>query len=82
MPELVPPDLLRPLRDLASWLASIPAPGMIVGGVAVPLAGKPRFTQDNDGLLDSHPDANLDVVRRWVREFATATRDVGIAARF
>lgn len=37
------------------------------------IAHRPQDMQDIEGLLDAHPDANLDSVRKWVREFATAT---------
>jgi len=56
-----------------------------VGGVSVRLprvedllimkaiAHRPQDMQDIEGLLDAHPEADLDAVRKWVREFATAT---------
>jgi len=56
-----------------------------VGGVSVRLprvedllimkavAHRPQDMQDIEGLLDAHPGANVEDVRRWVREFATAT---------
>jgi hypothetical protein len=28
--------------------------------------------EDIKGLLHAHPDADLSIVRQWVREFATA----------
>jgi hypothetical protein len=28
--------------------------------------------RDIEGLLDVHPDADIDRVRRWVREFSVA----------
>lgn len=37
------------------------------------IAHRPQDMQDIEGLLDAHPEANLDSVRKWVREFATAT---------
>lgn len=57
----------------------------VVGGVSVRLprvedllimkavAHRPRDLQDIEGLLDAHPEADVDSVRRWVREFAAAT---------
>lgn len=56
-----------------------------IGGVSVRLpqiedllimkavAHRPQDMQDIEGLLDAHPDADVETVRRWVREFATAT---------
>ncbi|MGQ0835084.1 MAG: nucleotidyl transferase AbiEii/AbiGii toxin family protein [Gammaproteobacteria bacterium] len=37
------------------------------------VAHRPQDLQDIEGLLDAHPDANVDAVRQWVREFATVT---------
>ena len=57
---------------------------MIVDGVAASILGRPRATRDKaiaqrpqdlrdiEGLLDVHPDANVEHVRQWLREFATA----------
>lgn len=36
------------------------------------VAQRPQDLRDIEGLLDSHPDADLEHVRRWVREFSTA----------
>jgi hypothetical protein len=56
-----------------------------VGGVSVRLprvedllimkavAHRPRDMQDIEGLLETHPDADVNSVRRWVNEFAQAT---------
>jgi hypothetical protein len=56
-----------------------------IGGVLVSLprvedllimkavAHRPQDMQDIDALLDTHPDVDLDAVRRWVGEFAVAT---------
>jgi hypothetical protein len=49
--ERVPATLLAPLADLAKWLEISHAQGVIVGGVAVSLLGRPRFTQDIDALV-------------------------------
>lgn len=35
-------------------------------------AHRPKDMEDIKGLLDAHPDADLDSVRQWVREFAAA----------
>lgn len=37
------------------------------------VAHRPRDLQDIEGLLDAHPEADVDSVRTWVREFAAAT---------
>jgi hypothetical protein len=36
------------------------------------IAGRPQDLRDIEGLLDVHPDADIDRVRRWVREFSVA----------
>jgi hypothetical protein len=36
------------------------------------IACRPQDLRDIEGLLDVHPDVNIDRVRQWVREFATA----------
>lgn len=36
------------------------------------IADRPQDLRDIEGLLDVHPGVNIDRVRRWVREFATA----------
>ncbi|MGQ0833358.1 MAG: nucleotidyl transferase AbiEii/AbiGii toxin family protein [Gammaproteobacteria bacterium] len=36
------------------------------------IAQRPQDLRDIEGLLDVHPHANLDHVRQWIREFATA----------
>ncbi len=35
-------------------------------------AHRPKDMEDIEGLLDVHPDANLEFVRRWLREFSIA----------
>lgn len=37
------------------------------------VAQRPRDLIDLEALLDTHPEADLDRVRQWVREFAVAT---------
>lgn len=44
-------SLKSPLRDLLSWLKAAKAKGVIVGGVAASLLGRPRFTRDVDVLV-------------------------------
>jgi hypothetical protein len=51
MSEKLPAFLLVALADLGTWLQAIPAQAMIVGGVAVSLLSRPRFTQDIDALV-------------------------------
>jgi hypothetical protein len=46
---LVP--LLAALRDLVAWFQDAPTPGMVIGGVAASLLGRPRVTRDIDALV-------------------------------
>jgi hypothetical protein len=36
------------------------------------VAQRPQDLRDIEGLLDVHPEADVERVRAWVREFATA----------
>ena len=52
MPE--PTDLtplLAVLRDLAAWLKAGKVPGVVIGGLAASLLGRPRLTRDVDALV-------------------------------
>ncbi len=42
---------MRVLRDLAAWLRDTKVAGVLVGGVAVSLLGRPRTTRDVDVLV-------------------------------
>lgn len=46
------------------------------------IARRPKDLEDIRGLLAAHPDADLAAVRRWVREFATATGMSDMLAEF
>jgi len=43
--------LLAALGDLAAWWQSENVPGLVIGGVAASLMGRPRLTRDVDGLV-------------------------------
>jgi hypothetical protein len=43
--------LLEALRDLVRWLESEHVPGVVVGGVAASILGRPRMTRDIDALV-------------------------------
>ena len=47
--------LVAALRDLLAWWQAQQARGMVIGGVAASLLGRPRLTRDVDGLV-SLPD--------------------------
>lgn len=43
--------LLRTLRDLADWFSETRVPGVVTGGVAASILGRPRTTRDVDGVV-------------------------------
>jgi len=47
----LPDGLIAAAGALTAWLADADAPGIIVGGVAASLLGRPRMTQDVDALV-------------------------------
>lgn len=59
--------LLIVLRDLVAWLRAKQTPGIVIGGVAASVLGRPRFTQDVDALI------LLDNVA-WAEFLFTGTR--------
>ena len=59
--------LVAALRDLASALNEIPAPSMIIGGIAVIAAGVPRETIDIDATLLGRAVRLEDVVDTLAR---------------
>jgi len=59
--------LVAALGDLAAALAEIPAPSMIIGGIAVIAAGVPRETIDIDATIlgrSVRPEEVIDVLGR------------------
>ena len=73
MSESLQPALQAPLTDLARWLAATGIDAVLVGGVAVSLLSRPRFTQDIDALAWL-PQS------RWAAAIAAAA-DFGIVPR-
>jgi hypothetical protein len=76
-------SLLAALRDLVAWLQATHVSGVVIGGVAASLLGRPRVTRDVDAVVlldESHWDAflaagtqfDLRQIRRWVHEFSAA----------
>ncbi len=39
------------LQDFISWLRAEGVPGIVIGGVAASILGRPRVTRDIDGLI-------------------------------
>jgi len=74
MPEL---EHLFPLqsalRDLVEWLNAFPVRGVIIGGVAASILGRPRATQDVDAVV-------LIDDARW-SDFLASGEQFGISSR-
>ena len=68
---LVP--LLGTLRDLVAWLKANRTQGLIIGGVAASILGRPRVTRDVDALV-------LLDEKDW-NEFLSAGTEFGFVAR-
>jgi hypothetical protein len=49
-PQYLAP-LLAVLRDLTAWLKAGQVPGVVIGGLAASLLGRPRLTRDVDALV-------------------------------
>ena len=65
--------LVAALRALTGWLNALPAPAVVVGGVAASLLGRPRFTQDIDALILLPESAWADALTR-ASDFHLAVR--------
>lgn len=57
-------------HDLGGVLVKLPAVEDLL--IMKAIAQRPQDLRDIEGLLDAHPDADVDVVRKWVREFSNA----------
>lgn len=71
MDQLAP--LLATLSDLVRWWEAEQVPGLIIGGVAASVLGRPRVTRDVDGLVWLEPN-------RW-EAFLTAGAAFGFLPR-
>ena len=58
------------IHDIAGIRVRLPSVEDLMVMKAV--AHRPKDLQDIEGLLAAHPTVDLNVVRRWVREFANA----------
>jgi len=70
---------VAPLRDLVHWWKSVRAQGIVIGGLAVALLGRPRVTRDIDALVlleEEHWPAFLDAGR----QFGFAPREADVLA--
>jgi hypothetical protein len=68
--------LVLPLLALADLLADTHLKGMIIGGVAAGLLGRPRFTADVDAVILLDP-GQIRVVPSGMRRGRLLTEDLG-----
>jgi Nucleotidyltransferase of unknown function (DUF6036) len=61
------PRFLRAFRDLVGWLREAQVPGVVIGGIAASLLGRPRVTKDIDLLISADPDRWPALVDRGAR---------------
>jgi predicted nucleotidyltransferase len=47
----IPEPLLRTLQDLLTWLRDSQVQGIVIGGIAASLLGRPRMTRDVDAVV-------------------------------
>jgi hypothetical protein len=60
--ELAP--LVSALTDLVKWLEAASVPGVVIGGVAASLLGRPRLTHDVDALVMADETRWQELVER------------------
>ena len=51
MPDAVPREFVNVLIELTRWFETAKVPGVVIGGVAASLLGRPRATRDIDALI-------------------------------
>lgn len=73
MPEILAAPLRTALADLSRWLDAEKVPGVIIGGIAASVLGRPRLTRDIDALTILPED-------EWQRVVDSSAR-YGIEAR-
>lgn len=64
------------LSDLLAWFKSTPVKGLIIGGVAFAILGKPRFTKDVDAMV-LYPTVEDFVIMKAVAHRPQDLVDIG-----
>lgn len=65
--------MAQAVTGVADALAALPAPGMIIGGIAVILHGVPRVTRDVDGTVDAG-SIELEALASYLRRYQIVPR--------
>ncbi len=73
MTRALPADFAATLAAFRHWLAACSAEGVVIGGLAASLLGRPRFTQDIDVLVRL-PEADWAVALERARAFGLDAR--------
>ena len=67
MPDAFAAPLRAALADLSRWLDAESIPGVIIGGIAASVLGRPRLTRDIDALTIMPED-------EWERAVGSSAR--------
>jgi hypothetical protein len=67
--------LLAVLRDLVAWLKAGKVPGVVIGGLAASLLGRPRLTRDVDALVLVSESHWAEFMGKGVKHGFTPRRD-------
>lgn len=68
MPEKSPPSNFGALlRDLVAWLEAVRVEGVVIGGLAAGILGRPRLTRDVDLLVTLEPERWPELLARGDR---------------
>ncbi len=68
--------IIKTLKDIATSLKRAEIPFMVIGGQAVAIYGRPRFTQDIDITIALTPDEAEKILRAVAESFTILPEDV------
>ena len=68
--------IIETLKDIATGLKRAEIPSMVIGGQAVAMYGRPRFTQDIDITIALTPDEAEKIIRAVDKSFTILPEDV------
>ncbi len=68
--------IIETLKDIASGLKRAEIPSMVIGGQAVAMYGRPRFTQDIDITIALTPNEAEKIIRAVEKSFAILPDDI------
>ena len=69
------------LKDLTAWLESKKIKGIIIGGIAASIIGRPRVTHDIDSLIIIQPEFTEEFIKSGIKYgFIPRIKDVNRAS--